>query len=384
MVTPRTWANTIGPEYKMELINIFKGNKEGMTGAEYYQKLIDDSVLEKTDEEGNSYKEYYGGILPNILIDALNDVDDERWEEWVEDNGGEELLDPAGAFTGIRGRYNMFMQWFLENVRDSIGDDSGSSAYNATSPVIQQWNSYQSYAKQFTPDVYASIWEIGKMPKEYQKDDDKKPVSVDKFADTEFSKWKQVSSICFDVAKGLFDSYPGDLADDVEQDIQNMAKAKPIKPSDITIEAEKLIDEYAIMLNNKKVNLLFDAKDLADQETLANKIFSLKNSVVARRFAHFAQWIAKVAIQAENGHLASDYENKLYMALRELDTDLQRKFNNYSAIAKLRPALQKNPKDKALKRQMDVEESKVPILPAVLILHRAKSFDFNNVRAKNK
>ena len=110
----------------------------------------------------------------------------------------------------------------------------------------------------------------------------------------------------------------------------------------------------------------------------------MKNSVVAQRFAHFAQWIAKVAIQAENGHLASDYENKLYMALRELDTDLQRKFNNYSAIAKLRPALQKNPKDKALKRQMDVEESKVPILPAVLILHRAKSFDFNNVRAKNK
>ena len=28
MVTPRTWANTIGPEYKMELINIFKGNKD--------------------------------------------------------------------------------------------------------------------------------------------------------------------------------------------------------------------------------------------------------------------------------------------------------------------------------------------------------------------
>ena len=288
MVTPRTWANTIGPEYKMELINIFKGNKEGMTGEEYYQKLIDDSIIEKTDEEGNSYKEYYGGILPNILIDALNDVDDGRWEEWVEDNGGEELLDPSGSFTGIRGRYNMFMQWFLENVRDSIGDDSGTSAYNSTSPVMQQWKAYQSYAKYFTPDVYLSIWETGKMTKEYQKDDDKKPISVDKFADTEFSKWKQVSSICFDVAKGLFDAYPGDLAEDVEHDIQNMAKATPIKPEDITIEAEKLIDEYSFMLNNKKVNLLFDAKDLADHERLANMIFSLKNSVVAQRFAHFA------------------------------------------------------------------------------------------------
>ena len=138
------------------------------------------------------------------------------------------------------------------------------------------------------------------------------------------------------------------------------------------------------MLNNKKVNLLFDAKDLADQETLANKIFSLKNSVVARRFAHFAQWISKVAIQAENGHLASDYENKLYMTLRELDTDLQRQFNNYSAISKLRPAVTKNPKDKVLKRQYDIEESKIPILPAVIMLHRAKSYDFNNIRARNK
>ena len=90
----------------------------------------------KTDEEGNSYKEYYGGILPNILVDALNDVDDERWEEWVEDNGGEELLDPSGSYNGIRGRYNMFMHWFMENMRDSIGDDSGTSAHNATSPVM--------------------------------------------------------------------------------------------------------------------------------------------------------------------------------------------------------------------------------------------------------
>ena len=86
----------------------------------------------------------------------------------------------------------------------------------------------------------------------------------------------------------MFDAYPGDLAEDVEHDIQNMAKATPIKPEDITIEAEKLIDEYSFMLNNKKVNLLFDAKDLADHERLANMIFSLKNSVVAQRFAHFA------------------------------------------------------------------------------------------------
>ena len=55
-----------------------------------------------------------------------------------------------------------------------------------------------------------------------------------------------------------------------------------------------------------------------------------------------------------------------------------------STCTRLRPALTKNPKDKALKRQNDIEESKIPILPAVIMLHRAKSFDFNNVRARNK
>lgn len=138
------------------------------------------------------------------------------------------------------------------------------------------------------------------------------------------------------------------------------------------------------MLNNKKVNLLFDAKDLADHERLANMIFSLKNSVVAQRFAHFAQWISKVAIQAENGLLTSYYENKLVDVILGLDTDLQYTFTNHEEVAGTKTASMKNQKDKSLKRKYEIETSKVPIMPAMTMLHRARSFDFNNVRAKNK
>lgn len=72
------------------------------------------------------------------------------------------------------------------------------------------------------------------------------------------------------------------------------------------------------------------------------------------------------------------------MAIRELDTDLYRTFTNYSAVTKSRLAHIKKPKDMELKRQLYVEENKIPIYPAVIILDRAKSFKYNTVRAYNK
>ena len=36
MVTPRTWANTIGPFYKDALIDLFEENPDGISGKEYY------------------------------------------------------------------------------------------------------------------------------------------------------------------------------------------------------------------------------------------------------------------------------------------------------------------------------------------------------------
>lgn len=49
VVTPRTWAQSIGNSYKKILIDLFNDahDETGMSGEEYYQTLIDKSIREK-------------------------------------------------------------------------------------------------------------------------------------------------------------------------------------------------------------------------------------------------------------------------------------------------------------------------------------------------
>lgn len=85
--------------------------------------------------------------------------------------------------------------------------------------------------------------------------------------------------------------------------------------------------------------------------------------------------------------MAGDYENKLLDVILGLDTDLQRTFTNHEKVSSTKKASMKNPKDKSIQRQYKIETSKIPIMPAMTMLHRAKEFDFNNVRnvrTKNK
>lgn len=120
VVTPRTWAQSIGNSYKKILIDLFNDahDETGMSGEEYYQTLLDKSIREKTDDDGNTYKEYYGGILPNVLEDALNELSDDYWDYWVDEHGGLDELNPTGNDSiGIRGRYNIFMNYFQDDMR---------------------------------------------------------------------------------------------------------------------------------------------------------------------------------------------------------------------------------------------------------------------------
>ncbi len=389
MVTPRTWANTVGPFYKNELIELFDENPDGISGKEYYQKLIDQSVEEKTDDEGNTYKEYYGGILPNVLQDALNGLDDDYWDYWVEEHGGIDDLDPAGTATGIRGRYNIFMNYFTDNMRDMVGDDTGTNGATATGPVMSAWKTYNEYAKVFTPDVMNTIWETGSMPKEYQDDDDRKPLSVDQYATSEYSKWKCISSIAKELPMQVFASYPGNLEDDVAADLKALKKAKPMSDSDVAAEAQNLIKEYSFNINGKSINLLFDENELADMDTLRNKVNSLVNSRVAQLYAHFASWIAKISIQTEIGSIAHNMNTTLFDSINNIDTDLRKEFINTVAIRKTKIALenarqQKSSDLKSIAHENQVEESKVPILPAMNILARSESYEFNKTRSNAK
>lgn len=387
VVTPRTWTNSVALFYKNELINLFNGeNPDGISGKEYYQKLIDKSVEEKTDDEGNTYKEYYGGILPNILQDALNDLDEDYWNYWVDEHGGIDELDPTGnSSIGIRGRYNVFMTYFVDNMRERLHDDTGTNGSTANGPIMKAWRSYNEYSKIFTPQVMENIWETGSMPSEYQDDDDKKPLSVDMYATSEFSKWKCISSIAKELPLQILAAYPGDLEEDIRNDIESLENAKPLTDAQVSASAQKLIKEYSFNINGKSHNLLFDDAELQDIDTLRNKVNSLLNSRVAQLYTHFASWIAKISIQTEIGSIAHNMRTSLFEKCNNIDSDLRKVFYNTVAVRKTLTAYEtaRSKKDQNLKQLAhihQVEESKVPILPALNILARSEKFDFNQTR----
>lgn len=388
VVTPRTWAQSIGNSYKKILIDLFNDAKDetGMSGKEYYQTLLDKSIREKTDDDGNTYKEYYGGILPTVLEDALNELSDDYWDYWVDEHGGLDELDPTGNDSiGIRGRYNIFMNYFQDDMRLRLQDDTGKNAATATGPIMKAWRSYNEYSKIFTPQVMTTIWETGSMPPEYQDDDDKKPLSVDMYATSEFSRWKCISSIAKELPLQILAAYPGDLEEDIKNDLETLENAKPLSDSQVSSAAQKLIKEYSFNINGKSHNLLFDDAELQDIDTLRNKVNSLLNSRVAQLYAHFASWIAKISIQTEIGSIAHNMRTSLFEKCNNIDSDLRKEFYNTVAVRKTLTAYEtartnKDPNLQQIAHVHQIEESKVPILPALNILARSEKFDFNQTR----
>lgn len=388
VVTPRTWAQSIGNSYKKILIDLFNDahDETGMSGEEYYQTLLDKSIREKTDDDGNTYKEYYGGILPTVLEDALNELSDDYWDYWVDEHGGLDELDPTGNDSiGIRGRYNIFMNYFQDDMRLRLQDDTGKNAATATGPIMKAWRSYNEYSKIFTPQVMTTIWETGSMPPEYQDDDDKKPLSVDMYATSEFSRWKCISSIAKELPEQVLAAYPGDLEEDIKNDLETLENAKPLSDSQVSSAAQKLIKEYSFNINGKSHNLLFDDAELQDIDTLRNKVNSLLNSRVAQLYAHFASWIAKISIQTEIGSIAHNMRASLFEKCNNIDSDLRKEFYNTVAVRKTLTAYEtartkKDPNLQQIAHVHQIEESKVPILPALNILARSEKFDFNQTR----
>ena len=388
VVTPRTWAQSIGNSYKKILIDLFNDahDETGMSGEEYYQTLLDKSIREKTDDDGNTYKEYYGGILPTVLEDALNELSDDYWDYWVDEHGGLDELDPTGNDSiGIRGRYNIFMNYFQDDMRLRLQDDTGKNAATATGPIMKAWRSYNEYSKIFTPQVMTTIWETGSMPPEYQDDDDKKPLSVDMYATSEFSRWKCISSIAKELPLQVLAAYPGDLEEDIKNDLETLENAKPLSDSQVSSAAQKLIKEYSFNINGKTHNLLFDDAELQDIDTLRNKVNSLLNSRVAQLYAHFASWIAKISIQTEIGSIAHNMRTSLFEKCNNIDSDLRKEFYNTVAVRKTLTAYEtartkKDPNLQQIAHVHQIEESKVPILPALNILARSEKFDFNQTR----
>ena len=151
------------------------------------------------------------------------------------------------------------------------------------------------------------------------------------------------------------------------------------------MERTKRIKEYSFNINDKSYNLLFTDEELQDIETLRLKVNSLLNSRVAQLYTHFASWIAKIAIQTEQGIIPGMIEDLLFNKCRDIDSDLSDVFCNSKPLRKAMTACKiaeqkKDPKLKQLERVKSIESAKIPIQPALTMLERTKTFKFDAVR----
>ena len=376
MVTPRTWANVINNEYRLELQSLLDNNPEGIDGKDYYYKLVQQSKRQKVDKNGVEYTEWAGGILPELLKEALNNIDSEYWDEWYEEHGGDEVLNPGGQFRGVNGRYNILMTWFIDMVRYKIGDDSGTNSFTASSPLMNSWRDYQSFAKHFTASTYNSIWETGKLPEKYQKDDDRLPLNISDFSNTEYSKWKRFTNIRYNVMENLWDSYPGNLQKELKSDLKRLNSGNNnISDKEALAEYNKYVEQFCVKIGTDKVYLLNNNVSANEIDLVKNIVYVLKNSVIALRFANFATWVSKIAMQTETQADLKEYKTKMLQLLNDCDSDDARAFLNKEEIAKLNAQLTKNGKTPQLLKEYHIANTKIGIFVALTIFETALKYN---------
>ena len=366
--TPRTWAR-ISNQFKEFIINALSYNSEGLTGEEYYQQLVKQSTIEKRDKSGKTYKEYYGGILPDILIDALNEIDDDDWEIWLDDQGGLEELDPTGTLNrGKKARYNLVYSKFVDIISEYTKDTVEPEI--SQNPAITSWKAFNNYAKSFTPENIESIWETGSVLSQYQKDDDKSS----NFQDTINSKWKANSSLILEVLEKVQNNYPGDIESDMEEDMQRIKAAKNMSADEVSEEAKRLNDLYSFKYNGKTLKLLFDKDVMNNPEALKYRVQILLNSKVAQRFTHLASWIAKISLQVGQHKYCNDFSMFIQETSSASKTSIL--FANKNATTKAMNEFKADRSNKAAEAKYIIETSKNPFIGAYTIMTLAKKVDF--------
>lgn len=318
VVTPRDWKRW-SDQYRLELGRLFKKNLQHMDADDYIKTLIDKSKVQVDVDNTNvpdgfepaTALEYYGGIAPDVLVDALNmDISAEDWDKWVRKKGGEDRLNPTktrGKYT----RYNMLMTWFIEKIRSQIGDDIRHGYENSKTPLIQSWRSYLEYDRVFTSKVMNSIWNTHEMPEgEYKDDDDKVPANLEgnvDFNSTKYSKWKQSPTIVYQVLDKVFSNYPGDIVKDANDDVVAMSKdiTAGMSDADVIKEAKKLQKQLTIRVINKDYSQLVIPDNILDKPDILRAAINSLNTKVGKKLVNFALWVSKVTLQTTSGGYAS-------------------------------------------------------------------------------
>lgn len=319
MVTPATWGDSVTTAYRRALIDMFDREDSDESGEEIYAKLVKKSTVEKKNEDGESYKDYYGGILPTILKDEMNELSEEAWDDWCEEYDVDEVPNEGGLW----GRYSVFMKWVGEYIHDIVKDTKGN-AETSTSPIMQEWRNYNAYKKVFTDNVLNSIWETGKMPDMYQEDDDFYSRNMAGYGGRETTKWKQYTPILQQVADLVADSYPGDIEKDAKADAKALANSNPDAMSDEEVieKAQQYNQQYSFSLGNRKsVNVLFTANVMKKVHILRIFVNILDNSIVARKLVNAITWMAKIVLQTKCGNIMNVFTDNLVSLVENGITD---------------------------------------------------------------
>lgn len=312
IITPRRWADDIGKEFNLELIRILDGNKDGIPGKEYFYQLVKASKVMKTDEDGNTYMDYYGGILPDLLVDALNNVDDDYWEHWVKKAGGEKAMPGCNQQYGVKARYNIFMMWVIYLIANKTSiSEQPKNFENSKVPLLVAYTQYKNFTKNFTPKVCESIWNTGKVPQELQSEDDFTPINKEDLIQSDFAKWKPSTVLVNKVIDNLWDNYPGDLAADLDK-LENIKPFPKLSDTEVINEAKKLNKHYSININKDEIPLLFKKSDLNDAELIRPLVQTLLNVTVIQKLANFALWISKIAMQVTQDEYIAWSQKRIY------------------------------------------------------------------------
>lgn len=311
---PRTWEATVNNGIIETLYaNIFMRNDELFGDLDKIKQIgqnikagmqapmLDNGKSYDIDSDGLKYdsKGWFEGIFRNGSIDvnllkaSLNKIPEEQWElayDLISDEPNTSISD---------NRFDVFMHWVGERIKDITGDNNKPSTY---------WNTYQQYRQTFTPQVCASIWNSSKLPtKQLQDDDDltfDRPYS---YLGTETSKWKAQTYTAKDVFDLILDSYPGGDAALVAQ-LQKDNKALKAHPVEDMTDAEftklfdKFVKQYNVKVDGKTYYTLCKPQDI--NTTKAKRLSVIKNMVnvlaysdFAKQFANVANYIVKVSIQ---------------------------------------------------------------------------------------
>lgn len=295
-------------------------------------KTLKRTVFRKHPELYNSIFGEDGSVDRTKLKDALNMLSPREWAKVAIKD-----YDPTGTLDRLAVVDNMI----LANIKGHTGEKS---------VVYQDWQTYTSYRRVFTPDVIECIWETGQMPPMYQADDDKWYKNPVDYRNSEASRWKSSTPTATEVIRFVIEGgITDELVDLIHKELGtgDVPKLAPAAEAAAVKKWQKAgtvgngTKKYSVLIPNGEENSI-QAKAIAA---------TLEYSKAARRMFNAAVWCAKCALQGgvQNGGIGQTIMGAFGVHNSKIANKFDQTYHNESAIfsrmAKLSAAIEANAKN---------------------------------------